>query len=79
MQSAGQSFTLTACYTLSLTSTPCMCWKIPHGCLHGSLSPLVMKIMSVQVCSECTSLAEAVQWACDPQQIVYDKMVDLLP
>ena len=42
------------------------------------LSPLVMKMMSVQVCSESTSHAEAVQKTYDPQQAEHGKLVDLL-
>ncbi len=36
-----------------------------------------MKMMSVQVCSESTGHAEAVQMTYDPQQVEYSKLVDL--
>ncbi len=39
---------------------------------------VTMKMMSVQVCSESTGHAEAVQMTCDPQQAEYGKLVDLL-
>ena len=40
--------------------------------------PVVMKMTSVQVCSECSSHAEAAQVTCDPQQAECDKLVNLL-
>ncbi len=39
---------------------------------------LVTNVMSVQVCSELTSHAEAVQMTHDPQQVEHCKLVDLL-
>ena len=36
-----------------------------------------LKMMSVQVCSESTGHAEAVQMTYDPQQVEYSKLVDL--
>ena len=36
-----------------------------------------MKMTSVQVCSESTGHAEAVQMTYDPQQVEYSKLVDL--
>ena len=36
-----------------------------------------MKMLSVQVCSESTGDAEALQMTHDPQQVAYCKLVDL--
>ncbi len=45
-----------------------------HACLPGRLR----KLLSVQVCSESTSHAEAIQKMYDPQQAERGKLVDLL-
>jgi len=51
----------------------------PDACLLGwHLEPIVMNMMSVQVCSESTGHAEAVQATPDPQQVEYGKLADLL-
>jgi len=51
----------------------------PHAwLLTWHLEPVVTKVMSVQVCSESTSHAGAVQMTRDPQQVEHCKLVDLL-
>ncbi len=45
-----------------------------QGCCHEGAD---LKMMSVQVCSESTGHAEAVQMTYDPQQVEYSKLVDL--
>ncbi len=57
---------------LYVLCSPDACWLAWH------LEPIVMKVMSVQVCSESTGHAEAVQKTYDPQQVGYGKLVDLL-
>ncbi len=64
---------------LSVSSVYCGPRCSPDACLLAwHLEPVVMKMMSVQVCSESTGHAEAVQMMHDPQQVVYCKLVDLL-
>ena len=51
----------------------------PDACLLAwHLEPIVMKMLSVQVCSESTVHVEAVQMTCDPQHVLYGKLVNLL-
>jgi len=40
--------------------------------------PVMVEMLSVQVCSESTGHAEPVQMTCDPQQVEYGKLADLL-
>ncbi len=60
----------------------CVCIVSPGSCLPKlpawHLEAVVMKMMSVQVCSESTGHAEAVSMTHDPQQVVYCKLVDML-
>ena len=51
----------------------------PNTCLLAwHLEPILMNMISEQVCSESTAHAEAVHMAHDPQHAVYDKLVDML-
>jgi len=62
-----------------VSSVYCGTWFPPDACLLAwHLEPILMKMMSVQVCSESTGHAEAVHMTHDPQQVVHDKLVDLL-
>ena len=57
----------------------CIVLCSPHAwLLTWHLEPVVTKVMSVQVCSESTSHAGAVQMTHDPQQVEHCKLVDLL-
>ena len=77
-----QSSTILACITACDNMPACDCryhlyvWCSPDACLLAwHVEP---EMMSVQVCSESTSHAEAVQKTYGSQQVEYGKLVDLL-
>lgn len=68
---------------LPVPATACLC-HLYVMCSPGTsllawhVEPVVMKLMSVQVCSGSTDHAEPAQMTCDPQQAEHGKLVDLL-